>query len=97
MNAIYTILIAGAGLVTDWALFGRLAMILGAFGEAGDESLYRNTLWPRTIFTILASVTFAIAVLSEPERVGLVIGAGIIFFLANLYGVYLVFNGGGRS
>ena len=97
MNAIYIILAVGGGLLMDWALFERLTTIFGAFGQAGDEHLYRNTFFPRAIITVLASIAFAISLLSEPERAAPAIAAAIIFFLTNLYGVLLVLRGGRPS
>lgn len=96
MSAIYVIIGVLVGLGVDWATFGRLTMILGAFGQAGDEHLYRNTL-SRVLISIISSVAFVIGLRSEPQNSALVIIAAVIFFMNSLYGVRVVLNGGGRE
>ena len=97
MSAMYVIIGVLVGLGVDWATFGRLTMILGAFGQAGDEHLYRNTLFPRVLISIISSVAFVIGLRSEPQNSALVIIAAVIFFMSSLYGVLVVLNGGGRE
>jgi hypothetical protein len=72
-------------------------MILGAFGQAGDEHLYRNTLFPRVLGSITSCVAFVIGLRMEPQNSALVFIAAAIFFMSTLYGVLVVFNGGGRE
>ena len=97
MTAIYIIIGVLIGLCVDWATFGRLTMILGAFGQAGDEHLYRNTLFPRVVVSIVSSIAFVIGLRLQPQSSALVIMAAAIFFMSSLYGVFLVMNGGGRE
>ena len=97
LTAIYIIIGVLIGLCVDRATFGRLTMILGAFGQSGDEHLYRNTLFPRVVLSIVSSIAFVIGLRSEPQNFALVITAAAIFFMSSLYGVYLVMNGGGRE
>ena len=97
MTAIYVIIGVLVGLGVDWATFGRLTMILGAFGQAGDEHLYRNTLFPRVLVSIISSVAFVIGLRLEPQNSALVIIAAAIFFMSSLYGVLVVLYGGGRE
>ncbi len=70
-------------------------MILGAFGQAGDEHLY--TLFPRVVVSIISSIAFVIGLRLQPQSSALMIMAAAIFFMSSLYGVFLVLNGGGRE
>ncbi len=97
LTAIYIIIGVLIGLCVDWATFGRLTMILGAFGQSGDEHLYRNTLLLCVAVSIVSSIAFVIGLRSEPQNSALVITAAAIFFMSSLYGVHLVMNGGGRE
>lgn len=97
MIAIYIIIGVLIGLCVDWATFGRLTMILGAFGQAGDEHLYRNTLFPRILVSIISSIAVVIGIQFEPPNPALVIVAATIFFASSVYGVLIVMNGGGRD
>ena len=97
MTAIYIIIGVLVGLCVDWAAFSKLTMILGAFGQAGDEHLYRNTLFPRVVVSIVSSIAFVIGLRLQPHSSALVIIAAAIFFMSSLYGLFLVMNGGGRE
>jgi hypothetical protein len=72
-------------------------MILGAFGQAGDEYFYRNTLFPRIIVSVITSIAFVFGLRSEPQNTALVIAAAILFFMSSFYAVLVVLNGGGRE
>ncbi len=72
-------------------------MILGAFGQAGDEHLYRNTLFPRILVSMSSSIAFVIGLRFEPQNSVLAIVAATIFFVSSVYGVLIVMNGGERD
>ena len=97
LTAIYVIIGVLVGLCVDWATFGRLTMILGAFGQAADEHLYRNTLFPRVFVSITSCAPFVIGLRMEPQSSALVFIAAAMFFMSSLYGALVVFNGGGRE
>ena len=96
-TAIYIIVGILIGLCVDWATFSRLTMFLGAFGQAGDENLYRNTLFPRVIASIVSSAAFVVGLRLQPQSAALAVAAAVIFFMSSLYGVLLVMNGDGRE
>ncbi len=96
MEAIYVFLAIILGLIMDWVFFERLTMIIGAVGSPMENHAYRDLLFPRVIITIISSAVIAIGVLSEPERVILLIGGFAAFVAANLYAVFTYLRGGLR-
>lgn len=76
------------GVALDWALFGRLKMILGAFGDR-DEVRYRDLPCWRLFLIIIASA--AVGFSAAPRDLLLTpFCAGVaLFVVANIYGVSL--------
>ena len=76
------------GVILDWALFGRLKMTLGAFGDR-DEVRYRDLPRWRLFLIIIASA--AVGVSRVPRDLLLLpFWAGaVLFVFANIYGVSL--------
>ena len=76
------------GLIIDWALFSRLKMDLGAFGDQ-DEVGYRDLPRWRLVLIVIASAAVGISrvprdLLVLPFWVGVA-----LFVFANIYGVSL--------
>ena len=76
------------GVVLDWALFGRLKVTLGAFGDR-DEVRYRDLPYWRLLLTIIGSAMVGISrapvdLLIWPFWLGVA-----LFIAANIYGVSL--------
>ena len=95
--AIYVLAAVPVGICLDWAMFGRLTMSLGAFGQAGDEHLYRNTLYPRVFVSMFSSIVFAIGARLPSQNMVLAVVGATVFFASTLYGVFIVMNRGGRT
>ena len=76
------------GVVLDWALFGRLKMTLGAFGDR-DEVRYRDLPYWRLFLIIIASA--AVGISRAPRELLLFpFWTGVaLFVVANIYGVSL--------
>lgn len=76
------------GVVLDWALFERLKMTLGAFGDS-DEVRYRDLPYWRLLLTIVGSAMVGISRVTVDLLI-LPFWLGVALFVAgNIYGVSL--------
>ena len=55
-------------------------MSLGIFGQAGDDHLYRNTLYPSIFVPIFSSIVFVIGARLQPQNAALAIAGATVFF-----------------
>ena len=76
------------GVILDWALFGRLKMTLGAFGDR-DEVRYRDLPHWRLFLIVIASAAIGISRASGDFLLWPFWAGVVLFVFANIYGVSL--------